>query len=137
MLSPLKLTIYGTGDEIKKEVTRSIVPWGVLEAAIDLQDEFEDLKDMQVDDKGNPIIEDGQAFKAKIKKLTEFIIFVFDDAVTEKEIKQGASIKDMFGLYRQIFAMVSEVMPKNPTQAPANQKAALQQVRQGRKSKKK
>lgn len=125
--APLKLTIYGVNDEIKREVTRSIIPWGILEKALDLQEEFENI---EFDEKNNPV----GVNRDQIEKLTDFVVFMFDDAVKPDELKRGASLKDMFALYKQIFTMVSEIMPnKNPTMALANQKAILNKVRQGKR----
>ena len=125
--APLKLTIYGVNDEIKREVTRAIIPWGILEKAFDLQEEFENI---EFDEKNNPV----GVNRDQIEKLTDFVVFMFDDAVKPDELKRGASLKDMFALYKQIFTMVSEIMPnKNPTMALANQKANLNKVRQGKR----
>ncbi len=126
VVAPLSIKIYGIDNEIKREVTRSIIPWGILERALDLQAEFENL---EFDDQGNPI----GVNKEQVQMLTDFVVFMFDDAVNADELKRGASLADMFALYQQIFRMVGQVMPKNPTTALALQKANLQKVRQGRK----
>jgi hypothetical protein len=127
--APLKLTLYGVNDEIKREVTRSIIPWGILERAIDLQ---ETLSDIQFDDEGQPIVSDAAQFREQISELTDFVVFIFDDAVNVTEINRGASIKDMFAIYNQIFQMVAQI--KNPTKAltPAQN---LQKVTSGGKGK--
>jgi hypothetical protein len=124
-LSPLKITLYGVDNEIKREVTRSIIPWGILERAIDLRDAFENV---ETDAQGNPLNVD----KDQIAQLTDFVVFMFDDAVTADELKRGASLGDMFALYRQIFSMVAQSMPANPTPA-LTPKQNLQKVRQGRR----
>ena len=125
--APLKLTLYGIDNEIKREVTRSIVPWGVLERAIDLQ---ESLSELQLDDNGQPVVTDVQLFKSQIADLTDFVVFIFDDAITPEEIKRGASIKDMFALYQQIFLMVGQIKNPTPALTPAQN---LLKVRQGKK----
>ena len=121
-LAPLKIVIYGVDDEIKRTVTRSIVPWGILERALDIQEQFDSLgvSDAQP-----------QLNREQIQTLTDFVVYVFDDQITADELKRGASIQDMLALYNQIFKMVSQVMPKNPTTAltPAQN---LQKVRQGK-----
>lgn len=119
-LAPLRLTLYGANDEIKRELTRSIIPWGILERAIDLQEEFENV---QMQD-GTPV----SISREQVDKLTDFVVFIFDDTVTRDELKRGASIADMLQLYQQIFRMVSQIMPRNPTTAPTE---ALKKVRQG------
>ena len=125
--APLSLTLYGIDNEIKRQVTRSIVPWGVLERAIDLQ---ESLSELQLDDQGQPVVTDVQLFKSQIADLTDFVVFIFDDAITPEEIKRGASIKDMFALYQQIFAMVGQIKNPTPALTPAQN---LLKVRQGKK----
>lgn len=123
-LAPLKIVIYGVDDEVKRTVTRSIVPWGILERALEIQELFESLTG---EGDGEPRLN-----LAQINALTDFVVFVFDDAVSADELKRGASLQDMLALYNQVFAMVSQVMPKNPTTRLQTQKASLAQVRQGR-----
>lgn len=120
-LAPLRLVLYGANDEVKRELSRSIIPWGILERAIDLQEEFESL---QADADGGPV----NISKEQIQKLTDFVVFIFDDTVTSDELKRGASVADMFNLYTQIFRMVSQAMPSNPTKAQTD----LKKIRQGK-----
>jgi hypothetical protein len=123
--APLRITLYGVDNEIKREVTRSIIPWGVLEHALDIQEQFEDVE-LGTDGMPKKIDRD------QIQQLTDFVVFIFDDTVTRDELKRGASLADMFALYQQIFRMVGQIMPKNPTPA-LSPKQNLQKVRQGRK----
>lgn len=125
MQHALKLTLYNADDSIHRELSRSIVPWGILERALDLQDAFASL---ETDESGQPV----GVTREHVQELTDFVVFVFDDTVTREELKRKASIADMLALYQQIFAMVSQTMPKNPMMALAKQKASLQRVRQGR-----
>lgn len=126
--APLGLTIYGMNEQgeevINKQLSRSHIPWGILEQALDIQEAFENV---EVAEDGNPRLDRGQ-----IDILTGFVVFMFDDAVTPDQLKRGASLLDMFNLYQQIFRMVAQVMPKNPTTAltPAQN---LAKVRQGKK----
>jgi len=113
-LAPLKLTLYGTGDTIVREITRSIVPWGVLERALDLQELFDDL---DTDAQGNPV----GIKREHVADLTNFVVFIFNDEVTPEELSRMASVGDMLALYRQVFAMVSGTVQKNPTKAPVKQ----------------
>lgn len=125
-IAPLRLVIYGVNDVIKKELTRAIVPWGILEMAIDMQADFENL---ETDKDGVPT----GVSKEQIEKLTEFVLLVFDYEVTAKELKRGAGIADMFALYRQIFTMVAQAQGVNPMTTLVRQKQELQRVRQSRK----
>lgn len=121
-LAPLKIVLYGVDNEIKREVTRSIVPWGILERALDIQEQFESLPNTE---NGQP-----QLTREQVQTLTDFVVFIFDDTVTSEELKRGASVQDMLALYNQVFAMVAQVMPasQNPTKALTDPK----RVRQGR-----
>lgn len=123
-IAPLSIKLYGVDNEVKREVTRSIVPWGVLEKAIDLQEQFENV---EVAPDGMP----RRVTKEQVQQLTDFVVFIFDDTVTREELKRGASLGDMFALYNQVFQMVGQIMPKNPTTALTNPKTNLQKVRQG------
>lgn len=123
-IAPLSIKLYGVDNEVKREVTRSIVPWGVLEKAIDLQEQFENV---EVAPDGTP----RRVTKEQIQQLTDFVVFIFDDTVTREDLKRGASLGDMFALYNQVFQMVGQIMPKNPTSALTNPKTNLQKVRQG------
>jgi hypothetical protein len=125
-MQSLKLTLYNADDTIHRELTRSITPWGILERALDLQDMFASLES---DEHGQPV----GVTREHVQELTDFVVFVFDDGVTAEELKRKASVADMLELYQQIFAMVQQTMPKNPTAALAKQKANLQKVRQGRR----
>lgn len=113
VLSPLSLNLYGKGSEVKRELTRSIIPLGVLERAIDLQ---ESLSSFQVGKDEQPVVSDISEFREQVRALTEFVVFAFDDNVTAEELNRGAAVQDMFALYRQIFAMVAQF--KNFYQSP-------------------
>jgi hypothetical protein len=125
LIAPLSIKLYGVDNEVKREVTRSIIPWGVLERALDIQEQFEDV---ELGADGMP----QKINREQIQQLTDFVVFIFDDAVTRDELKRQASLADMFALYQQIFMMVGQIMPKNPTPA-LSPTQNLQKVRQGRK----
>jgi len=125
LVSPLSLTLYGADNEIKRTVTRSIIPWGILERAIDIQEQLENIK---LGPDGTPVKID----RGQIQLLTDFVVFVFDDTATRDEIKRGASIGDVIALYNQIFKMVGQIMPKNPTPA-LTPTQNLRKVRQGKR----
>ena len=125
-LQPLKLTLYKSNNEVDRELTRSFVPWGILERALDLQEQFEGL---ETDEHGQPI----GITREHVQALSDFVIFVFDDQVTGDELKRKAALPDMLALYRQIFAMVTQTMPQNPTTGQAKAKQDLQKVRRARR----
>lgn len=107
-ITAITLNLYNSENEVERTLSRSFLPWGILELAIDLQQDFESL---ETDENGKVVgIE-----KENIMKLTNFMVYVFGDQVSAEEIKKGASIEDMFSAYSQIFTMVSQIMKKNPT----------------------
>lgn len=123
-LAALVLTLRGlsedgTEEEIKRELRRSIVPWGILERAIELQDDFDGL-------------ENGTITKEQFGKLTDFVIFVFDDKVTKEEINRYASVGDMLNIYMQIMQMVRN---NKAFQNPTTPQAELKKIRSGRSRK--
>jgi len=126
-LSSLSLKIYGKGDVVKKELSRSIIPWGILERAIDLQ---ESLSSIPVGEDGQILVSDVAQFREQIQELTEFVVYVFDDEATSEEIKRGASVHDMFALYRQIFTMVAQFKNPTPALTPAQELLKLRQSNQ-------
>lgn len=108
MNNVITLTLYEGDDEAKRTLTRSFLPWGILELAIDLQEEFADV---DTDESGAVT----NIRSEQIEKLTEFVVFIFGDKVSAEELKKGASIEDMFSVFKQVFAMVGGIMAKNPT----------------------
>lgn len=107
-LPVIKLTLYDENNEIKRELVRTFIPWGILEVAIDLQDDFSSI---ETDKNGKPI----NIQREQIEKLTEFVMFLFGNSVTSEELNLGASLQDMFSTFRQVFVMVEQSMKTNPT----------------------
>lgn len=117
-ITALTLTLYKKNQPVR-ELNQSILPWGILELAIDLQ---EALEDVDLDNEGKV----SNISKEKVSMLTDFVVYVFEDDVTKEELNRGASLEDMFALYQQIFVMVSQIMKKNPTIGQAmNRKSNL------------
>lgn len=108
MNNVIELRLYDENNEVIRTLTRTFIPWGILELAIELQEEFADVKVAQNGEPQNIGIE-------QVQRLTEFIVFIFGDAVSADELKKGASLVDMFSVFRQVFAMVEGIMAKNPT----------------------
>jgi hypothetical protein len=119
MSQSITLNLYNENDEIVRTLNRSFIPWGILEFAIDLQEEFAEI---EVAEDGSP----KNIGREQIERLTDFVVFIFGDAVTPDELKKGASLVDMFSVFRQVFAMVSGIMKSNPTIGQAvNRRANL------------
>ena len=106
-LTPYTLNLYKKNG-LLRELRQSILPWGILELAVDMQEEFEAI---ELDAEGKVT----NVSREQIQKLTDFVVYIFDDDVTVEELNRGASIEDMFALYQQIFTSVSKIMAKNPT----------------------
>lgn len=105
----LTLPLYKK-NELVKELRQSILPWGILELAIDLQQVFESAET----DENDKLKPESMSLEG-IQKLTDFVIYIFEDEVTREELNRQASLQDMFAVYAQIFTMVGQVMKANPT----------------------
>lgn len=105
----LTLPLYKK-NELVRELRQSILPWGILELAIELQEVFGEA---ETDDTGK--LKPESMSLEGIQKLTDFIIYIFEDDVTREELNRQASITDMFAVYAQIFTMVGQIMKANPT----------------------
>lgn len=124
MNNAITLTLYEGDDEAKRTLTRSFLPWGILELAIDLQEEFADV---EMDETG----EVNNIRREQVAKLTDFVVFIFGDKVTPEDLKKGASVQDMFSVFKQVFAMVGGIMAQNPTIGQAvNRRANLKKPAQ-------
>lgn len=118
MSDVITLTLYKGDDEEQRTLTRSFLPWGILEMAIELQEE---LADVETGKDGNLKVSIDQ-----VRKLTDLVVFIFGDKVSVEELNSGASVQDMFSVFQQIFAMTSSIVSANPTIGQAaNRKANL------------
>ncbi len=118
MSDVITLTLYKGDDEEQRTLTRSFLPWGILEMAIELQD---DLAGIETGEDGNLKISIEQ-----VRRLTDLVVFIFGDKVSVDELNGGASVQDMFSVFKQIFAMVGGIMSSNPTIGQAaNRKSNL------------
>jgi len=105
----LTLPLYKK-NELVRELRQSILPWGILELAIDLQEVFASAET----DESGKLDPDSMSLEG-IQKLTDFVIYIFEDDVTREELNRQASLQDMFAVYAQIFTMVGQIMKSNPT----------------------
>ena len=72
----LSLTLYKK-NEAFRTLSQSILPWGILEFAIELQDVFS-----QVETEEDGKLKQGSMNLEGIQKLTDFVIYIFEDDVT-------------------------------------------------------
>lgn len=120
MNTALTLTLYKKNEPVR-ELRQSILPWGILEYAIELQETF---KDVRTDETGK--VDAASLRKEQLQELTDFVIYIFEDDVTREELKRQASVIDMFALYTQIFVMVGQITSANPIVAQAVNRRANQ-----------
>lgn len=112
-MNPLTLTLYKKNEPVR-ELRQSILPWGILEYAIEIQETFKDVK---TDKDGK--VDVASLRKEEMQKLSDFVIYIFEDDVTREELNRQASVSDMFALYTQIFVMVGQITSANPIVAQA------------------
>lgn len=120
MNTALTLTLYKKNEPVR-ELRQSILPWGILEYAIELQETFKDVK---TDDGGK--VDASSLRKEQLQRLADFVIYIFEDDVTREELNRQASVSDMFALYTQIFTMVGQITSANPIVAQAINRRANQ-----------
>ena len=99
--TPIKLTIYNADDEPVKELSRLVVPWGILKRAVRMMDKM---------DVENPTEED-------IDAISGLIVQIFGDKVTIEELDNGADMDDMISCLRQIIAKARGLVPNPPPPA--------------------
>lgn len=102
--APVQLTLYDADDEPIKELSRLVVPWGILKRAVRL------VKNLDVD---NVSEED-------LDVITALVVEVFGDKVTMEELEKHADIGDMLSVLTMIVAKAGLAMPAaNPQTLPA------------------
>jgi hypothetical protein len=104
--TPISLKIYGTDNEVLKEITRPIIPWGILKKAAALAKNL-DLENIDETD---------------IDGITGLVIEIFDGQVTLSELDKGADVGDMISIIRGIVSRAGALVKENPTQPPPKSK---------------
>lgn len=104
MSAPITLTLYGPDDEPLKTYQRSIVPWGVLKRAVQLNSEI-DQANVSEDD---------------LDRIAEFVVLCFGDQFTVADLNDGADIGDMLAVLRAVTNRSTAVI--NPTVPPVSKK---------------
>lgn len=100
--TPVQLTLYNADDEPIKELSRLVIPWGILKRSVRL------AKNVDPNHLGE---EDIDAITALVKE-------VFGDNVTMKELEDGADVGDMLSVLQMIVAKAGGAMPTQPPLAP-------------------
>lgn len=104
--TPIKITIYEANDEIKKEYSRTTIPWGVLKKAIAL------TKAIDKDDVG----------EADIDAIAGLIVEAFGNQFGIQDLDAGADINEMMAVLENIVARAGALVKANPTTTPSSKK---------------
>jgi len=107
-MAAIRLTIYNEDSEPVKDLSQSIVPWGVMKKAVRLVKSLQGLAD-----KSDAEILAGMT-DDDIDNLTGLVISVFGGRVTAEELERGATINEMLSVLNQIVSHVSGAS-QNPT----------------------
>ena len=94
----MKLTFYDKDNEVKKEVTRSFVPWRMLKKA---------LKIWKAIDENNLKEED-------IDAIAALVVDVFGDQFSIEELDDQVDVGDMMAVLKTIIAK-AQAIDLNPT----------------------
>lgn len=101
MPAAIELTLYNSDNEPVKELSRLIIPWGVLKKSIRLA--------RMITKKADELGEED------LDSLTSLIIQVFgEDKVTAEELEAGADIGDMIATIQQVVARGQGLVPNPP-----------------------
>ena len=98
-LKLLQITLYGEDDEVKKEYSRSFVPWKLLKQAVRISKEVDqnDLKEEDLD------------------LLASLVVEVFGNKFSIEELNESADVEAMVAVLNTILVKARLAMPANPT----------------------
>jgi hypothetical protein len=100
--APIKITLYDPEtDEIKKEYSRSFVPWRLLKRAISLSKNLSDINEENI----TP--EDADA-------IASLVVDVFGDRFSVNELNDGADLGEMMTVLQAIIARAEGIVPNPP-----------------------
>lgn len=99
--TPVKLTIYDADDEPVKELSRLVIPWGILKRAVRMVEHL-DLEHVKEED---------------IDAISALIVEVFGGKVTIEELDAGADLDDMIACLEQVISKARGMVPNAPPPA--------------------
>ena len=107
--APITLTLYDKDNEQIKNLTRVIVPWGILKKAIGLTKavDFSDISKLD---------------EADVDAIAGLVVQIFDGQVTLGELDSGADVGDMIAVIESIIARSGALVKENPTFPPPKKK---------------
>jgi len=100
--TPLKITLYDPeSNEVRKEFSRSFIPWRILKKAIQLSKTLANLdqKDITEND---------------VDAIAGLVVDVFGDKFTVEELNQGADLAEMMAVLQAIIAKAEGMVPNPP-----------------------
>ena len=116
LLEPIKLTLYDPKtQEPEKEYQQRVISFGMLLAAVQLQEALEDLPEKkrrwwwQL-----PISKESEQINALLELVTEF----FGHQFTTEQLRKGADVSEIMAIFRSIIARAGMIVSANPTRPP-------------------
>lgn len=95
----IRLTFYDESDEVIREYSRIIIPWGILKRALRLA-------------KDNNLEEPDEAL---LDELSALVVEVFGGVFTADELEKHADMMDIISVFQQVISKARNVIPENPT----------------------
>ncbi len=101
IFAPLKITLYDPEtDEVKKDYTRSFIPWRLLKKSIRMSKVLANIDQENLQDED-------------VDAITSLVVDVFNDQFTVEELNNGADLMEMIAVIQGIIAR-AEGVPVNP-----------------------
>ena len=125
MYPPIEITLYGKNDEVIGTYTRNVIPWGLLKKAISLQRQMEDKKQPDASKrfwefwKKTP---DTTAEEAQLTAISAFVVELFGNKFTVKQLEDGADIGEIMTVFRAVINRANASVKANPTPRPSSRK---------------
>lgn len=100
--TPLKITLYDPAtNEVKKEFSRSFVPWRILKKAIQLSKTLANLDQTDITE-------------ADVDAIAGLVVDVFGDQFTVAELNDGADLSEMMTVLQAIISKAEGMVPNPP-----------------------
>lgn len=116
LLEPIKLTLYDPKtQEPEKEYQQRVISFGMLLAAVQLQEALEDLPEKKRRWWWQKPINKEQA---QINALLALVVEFFGNQFTVKELREGADVGEVMAVLTAIIARAGTIVSANPTNPP-------------------
>ena len=90
----MQITLYDENSEVKKQITRSFVPWKLLKKAVRLSKSI-DAENVSEDD---------------MDALAELVVETFGNQFTVEELNEGADVSEMVAVLQAIVGKAGAAM---------------------------